>query len=151
MVVKSFSDEIEIISPSIHRNKWTKGPYLQSGKTYKIVCDGVYTKWGLSDWFEQGSCPGGQFDGFSHDSFFMYAYPIKWGCPPEQFPIRVRDIAIRLDGSTQEILADYFTGEYDQNHNYEIKIEGQGGFLEAKIIDDYVDDNMGEIYMEVHI
>ena len=141
---------MEIISPSIHRNIWTRGPYLANGRKYRIVCYGVFTKWGLSDWFEQGACPGGQFDGFSHDSFFMYAFPVKYGCPSQSFPIRVYDVSLRLDGTNVETLGQYYPGAYSLTHRYEFNLTGKGGYFEARVSDDYVDDNMGELYFEVY-
>ena len=150
IIVPSKTEVVESIGGGIVRNQWTRGPWLHSGKIYRIVCYGTYTKWSLADWFEQGTCPGGEFDGFSHDSFFMYAYPKKYGCSSTSFPIRVSDVVLRLDGTTQENMSGYYSGEYNQSHNYEFTLEGEDGYLDVKILDDYVSDNIGELYLEIH-
>jgi hypothetical protein len=139
------SMSISAIDPSFQ-----VGPILENGKTYRIVCSGTYTIWWNAAWLD-GECPGGAYDGFSHDSFWMYAMPASEpSCGQYPLPLRDNSVMLRLDGVTQAPLSTYYSGPYRTDHRYEIWVEGRGGQLEIKISDNYSPDNFGDLYMEIY-
>ena len=135
---------------------------LEKGYTYLVVIKGNFSYWSAWEWdsgwegFLKEETPIFPSEGRTNsyaavDVCFVYACPSMRYCNINDFPRKIHNFKISLDGGiTWNNLSDNCS-VFDTNHRYEFTLKGQGSPFMIKMLDTPNSDNYGDLSISIYL